>query len=394
MNSYGVTDLRNYQDSLDNGALAVGGNAGLFDLVRDFFGGLWNDITGASQQQREYEMQNQLLDKQNSFTQRMWLENNRYNHPASQVERMISAGLNPNLVNQANTSSQVSSSSAPSVNSAIGGVRDAMQFLGDTVMNGIRQKFDIDRIKKQNEADDANIDYTKAMADSVKIDNSFKPREYRWFFKKYSSEIYKNLHSGNVDKEQAAILRSDAMFRSWLNGAELQLKIQTFKNLREELNNLKKQGKKLDAEYFTELAKRRNLDADTDVKEQEKRERSANADILENDAKIYKETMLNPQRDPLDAYMLRANPVQYDRMIKLLERLSSSGTFGQKELEKFKTEEMWRRPISGSWSYATPYLNESGFWIVNPKTGKAIQYAPSQDSPFPSNGDPRYRRGY
>lgn len=391
-NNYGVTDIRNYQDSLNNGALSVGGEAGIFDLVRDFFGGLWNDITGASQQQREYEMQNDLLDKQNQFTRTMWMENNRYNDPSSQVQRMINAGLNPNLVNQSNTSSQISSSSAPSVNSAIGGVKDAMQFLGDTVMNAVRQKSDIDRIKKQNEADDANIDYINAMADSVRIQNRFKPREYGFLFKKYSSEIYKNFHSGNVDKEQAAILRSDALFRKWLNGAELQLKIQNYKNLREELNNLKKQGKKIDAEILTELAKRRNLDASTDVLKEEKRERAANADILEQDAKIYKETMLNPQRDPLDAYMLRANPVQYDRMLKILERLSSSSAFGAKELEKFKTDELWKRPITGQWSYSSTLLNESGFWLLNPKTGKAIQFTPSQDSPFPSSGDPRYRR--
>lgn len=47
--------------------------------------GLWNDITGASSQSREFAQQEYLMDKQNE-----------YNLPVNQMARMKAAGINPN----------------------------------------------------------------------------------------------------------------------------------------------------------------------------------------------------------------------------------------------------------------------------------------------------------
>lgn len=72
-------------------ALAIGGSlAGIGQ-------GVWNTLSSAHQNEknRQFALQQQRL--QNQFNLDMWNRQNAYNSPAAQVQRLMQAGLNPNL---------------------------------------------------------------------------------------------------------------------------------------------------------------------------------------------------------------------------------------------------------------------------------------------------------
>lgn len=87
-------------------------------LAGSALGGLF----GMGNQAMSVGQQKRLFDYQYSKNLEMWNLQNSYNDPSKQIERLMNAGLNPNLAyghgTLANTSAQMPSSSMPHVNKA------------------------------------------------------------------------------------------------------------------------------------------------------------------------------------------------------------------------------------------------------------------------------------
>lgn len=104
-----------------------------------FFGSIVGAIAAKRQQKREFQQQENLLNLQNQFSLDMWEKQNAYNDPSQQMQRMIEAGINPNLAaagiaGSPNTAASIESSAAPSVNSA---VTPYSQSIGQSTMNAL-----------------------------------------------------------------------------------------------------------------------------------------------------------------------------------------------------------------------------------------------------------------
>lgn len=79
----------------------------VWSKVGDVAGQAWDDLTGKSSDERQME----LAKYQYSMDLKQWERENEYNTPASQVQRMIEAGLNPYLFySQGNPGNSSSSS--------------------------------------------------------------------------------------------------------------------------------------------------------------------------------------------------------------------------------------------------------------------------------------------
>lgn len=79
---------------------------------------LWNDITGYTSQQREFEQQEYLQDKMNE-----------YNDPVNQMARLTAAGLSPSAAAASVQQSGTESAQAPAVASNAGGVAAGVEAL-------------------------------------------------------------------------------------------------------------------------------------------------------------------------------------------------------------------------------------------------------------------------
>lgn len=106
-NTTGVSDL--IDESND-------GN-GFFGAVGNVIGTFWNDITGQTKQQKEFEQQEYLMDKENA-----------YNDPRAQMARLRAAGINPNSAASEIAGQNVSAS--PAQVSSSGDVASALGTLG------------------------------------------------------------------------------------------------------------------------------------------------------------------------------------------------------------------------------------------------------------------------
>lgn len=99
---------------MEIGALALIGAS----LAGSALGGLF----GMGNQSMSVGQQKRLFDYQYSKNLEMWNLQNAYNDPSKQIERLMNAGLNPNLAyghgTLANTSAQMPSTSMPSVQKA------------------------------------------------------------------------------------------------------------------------------------------------------------------------------------------------------------------------------------------------------------------------------------
>lgn len=139
-------------------------------------GSLAGGFFGASAQQK-------AVDKQNAFNLDMWNRMNAYNTPSAQKQRLIDAGLNPNLMlnngSAGNASSSVASD-APQVGSTIQqGFQSAAQIASDYVQqqNDIAAQADVR--SSQSDAADAEADYSRSQTQSQNIRNLFLLRQLK-----------------------------------------------------------------------------------------------------------------------------------------------------------------------------------------------------------------------
>lgn len=111
----------------------------------DFSTDFWNEISGRNSQEREFEQQEYLMDKQND-----------YNSPVNQMARAKEAGINPNLVAQGVASSNTSATPS-SVSSNTQGGAQALQTIASAV-SGLAPL--ASEINKNNSSADLDIAHT------------------------------------------------------------------------------------------------------------------------------------------------------------------------------------------------------------------------------------------
>lgn len=134
-----------------------------------FFGSLISGIFGAGSSQAAANAQVQatretnetnlrLAREQNSWNEMMWNKSNEYNSPSAQVSRLRAAGLNPNLVNDAGSSTPVQSA-----NLANQQTPDYSGFyrMGDFVSRSVDQALQSIKIKSDVEKAKADISESK-----------------------------------------------------------------------------------------------------------------------------------------------------------------------------------------------------------------------------------------
>lgn len=125
---------------------------------------------------KETAFQREMLANEQQFTERMWNQTNDWNSPASQMQRMMDAGINPN--NAAEAISGGSSASMPASPSTPGAPdpagSDAANLissignLGNTVM-GIAQYLDTGRRNTEADTEKIKAETGKTYADTGKI---------------------------------------------------------------------------------------------------------------------------------------------------------------------------------------------------------------------------------
>lgn len=103
----------------------------------DGFGGLVSKFTGEQGQAKEFLQQNYLQDKAMDFQREREQVAMDYNSESAKVQRMLDAGINPNLIGSSGGSSfqAVSAPSAPAVNSNVSGPLDALMNTVNTFSN-------------------------------------------------------------------------------------------------------------------------------------------------------------------------------------------------------------------------------------------------------------------
>ena len=116
-----------------------------------FLGSIVGAIAAKGQQKREFQQQKDMLNLQNQFSLDMWQAQNAYNDPSQQMQRMINAGINPNLAaagiaGSPNTAASIESSTAPSVNSAIAPYSQAIEQSTMNALDSVLKTKQIDNV--------------------------------------------------------------------------------------------------------------------------------------------------------------------------------------------------------------------------------------------------------
>lgn len=175
-------------------------------------------LFGATQNNKA---QKDLLEAQNSFSEKMWNANNEYNKPINEYQRYVDAGLNPAyfMGNGAGLSSPISSSSAPT---PAGNYQAPFANLADSIVNGLGLNL------KQKELDLANSRLTQDILESdarisklasekagIDIDNAWKDilnqktiSKIDEEFRKLASEVAVNQSHVKFQRDQRAYLRA------------------------------------------------------------------------------------------------------------------------------------------------------------------------------------------
>lgn len=108
-----------------------------------------------------------LAREQNVWNEMMWNKTNEYNSASAQVQRLLDAGLNPNLVNDAGqssplTSANLSNQQAPdySLHAKIG---DQINNTISNVIEGLRVKADVEKTKADIAESQTRVDIAKGL---------------------------------------------------------------------------------------------------------------------------------------------------------------------------------------------------------------------------------------
>lgn len=121
-----------------------------------------------------------MYKKQQADNERMWNMTNTYNSPQEQMKRLQEAGLNPNLIY--GSGGQTGGTASPTVAPSSSFKASAPQFdLGgatgtafDRYFNTQLKTAQLDNLKRQNDAIEADIAYKSAQVQGVDLDNQLK----------------------------------------------------------------------------------------------------------------------------------------------------------------------------------------------------------------------------
>ncbi|MCQ2305123.1 MAG: hypothetical protein MJZ97_09060 [Bacteroidales bacterium] len=207
----------------ENNGLGIGilGAAGL-----GLAGTVWNSVAGRLSQKSEFEQQEYLMDKQNE-----------YNDPRNQMERMLAAGINPNVAgaqiaaNQASASpAQVPSNSANAAG-ALTQAADAVNKLATTPTNVQEQE--------------ANANY---LISKTVTENALRPERIN----ELKSIFNLNDAQAGLFEYQSQYYLSEASARINLSNAQSELFKQQIEVYKQQIENYKKEieliDKKIDSE--------------------------------------------------------------------------------------------------------------------------------------------------
>lgn len=182
-------------------------NTGLLGVVGQFLGSYLfgnsaslgnfvNEILGVSSQRREFQQQEKLIQEQRD-----------YDAFGSQLDRITSTGVNPNLaVKSLLGGNMQNSAGAPSVPSSNGSAASGLQ----AMLNVLNPLLQLSEVSK-NQAETEN---TNAQTEGLKIDNFYKPLEKHYGLKLLKENIESIKAKTNLDNKSANLLQQQFDFNN------------------------------------------------------------------------------------------------------------------------------------------------------------------------------------
>lgn len=233
------------------------------------------------------ERQNRLNREENernrAYNREMWELQNAYNHPAAQMERLIEAGLNPNLL-YGTPDIAGNNANAPE------GSKTHYERPSDIDMLGMAMN--AQQFSKENDLYNLKIEEQELENEAKRLDNVRRGNENSVFWTKFKQDYRKTESEiGLVDVKQVRELsekeftEARTQFQKFLQSAEEQ-------KLPIILENLKKEGKIKDQEY-------ERLKRECDLLEAKKKEVLANAHALYKLAEKYQAEKVSIQQRTL-----------------------------------------------------------------------------------------------
>lgn len=235
------------EDSANFGAGGHFGAAGFLDDVLNFsiFGDpnfssdLWGELSGKNSQQREFEQQEYLMDKQNE-----------YNSPVNQMERLKAAGINPNVAAEAIAGNNTSASPA-SVASNTQGAANALGQIASAVSGlaplgseiGLNEAQTGKNIADTVTANDTREALKNKLVSECKLTNnnaSYLAEQIQYFGREASARItnlYANsdlarqeiqLYQSQMEKmhHEIDLIKNEADYQGWLAATQQFIKFQ------------------------------------------------------------------------------------------------------------------------------------------------------------------------
>jgi len=219
---------------------------------------------GAVKDKKFIRQENQ---KARDFSLEMWNKTNEYNSPQAQMDRFVSAGLNPNLIygDGASTLAQYVGSpghSAPNMQSG--------KNVADSMQKGVT-------LSQQQQINDSAIELNKSVATlndqkskGEQIENTYKgairKKELEGKGLENEAQEIENIVNGDsavITARQGGIIADTEIkgFQKEIYSLEKALKDKDIEKATEIINNLKKEGELIDEQKKTEQAKQTSLRA-------------------------------------------------------------------------------------------------------------------------------------
>lgn len=128
------------------------GNA-LISAGSQIVGGLLGSFGQSSANQTNIQLQ----QMQNEFNERMWRQNNEYNDPSAQMERLTKAGISPTLAAQTiqggNSNAPAQGVAPPQLQNTLAPLGDSISHIGDSLINAyaVDSQAQLNKIRGENE---------------------------------------------------------------------------------------------------------------------------------------------------------------------------------------------------------------------------------------------------
>lgn len=238
-------------------------NAGNFGLDPDgMVSGLWNDWMGFTSQSREFSQQEYLQDKMNL-----------YNTPLNQMKRMKEAGINPNTAAAGISQGGNESVQAPAVASNQGGVAQGVSSAA-SMISGLGEVAQVASVISKNQAETDNLQAnTKSTLDLLSANKGLIRMQTYLAYKNAgvadltakSLEIENTYRGENMLLDIAAKRLQLPILRQTFRNLrkEYDLKVQTIKNLEQEVLESGSRISLNEAQAFAQRKLGLQLEADT-----------------------------------------------------------------------------------------------------------------------------------